>query len=172
MRQARSKRLVPLHVLLRETLSQASTSLFADRVALYLLALSDPAAFRIACTIHRSFGGPDPAETLTRSRSCGLSDPMIWGAAPVETLARAVEGLPRAQIEVWQELAMALRRQHRAGQVPVLRIAEELMIVSSLADYGASEEPAKSSKRTAAAARRATDDLEVEGWAVSLSGDA
>lgn len=172
MRQARSKRLVPLHALLRETLSQASTSVFADRVALYLLALADPAAFRIARLVHRSLGSADPAETLTRSRSCGLVSPLIWGAAPVETLARAVEGLPRAQVAVWEQLAATLRRLHQAGEVPVLRIAEELMIVSSLADYGASEGSSKSSKLGAGAVRREPDEVEVEGWAVSVSGDA
>lgn len=169
MRQARSKRLVPLHVLLQETLAQASTGLFADRIALYLLALVDPVALQIAREVHRSVGGPDPAEMLARTRDCGLSNPLVWGAAPVETLARAVESLRASDEGVLRTVAAQIRGQHRAGEVPVLRIAEEWMIVSSLAEYCGAQEAAKPSAGTSLGE---TDNHEIEGWAVSLVGDA
>ncbi len=118
--------------MLRDVLSRASTTPYGDRVALYVVQLTDPLAFALAERLHAQIPGPDPAVVRDRARAHLLRVPFMPGAAPVETLARILETLGpdrrTAALRAW-----AVREAHASGAVPVVILQQEGALITTLA---------------------------------------
>ncbi len=76
---------------IRAAFERSSTTVFGDRVALYLVGLKDEAGLALALAVHVRVLGPDPAVLRDRSEARGVREPLMVGSAPVEVLARVVE---------------------------------------------------------------------------------
>jgi hypothetical protein len=84
---------------LRETFHRATATAYGDRVALYVVGLTDAQGFAVAQRVNAKVQGPDPAVLRARSLSQGIREPLMVGSAAVETLARVVEGFDLAALE-------------------------------------------------------------------------
>lgn len=150
-------------------------TVFGDRVALYLVGLTEQDGFALALAVHERIPGPDPA--ILRERAVGrrIRRPMMIGAAPVETLASAAEGLPGGQKAARLDIGGLIREVHRAGEVPVLVMTDGEAIVSTIASIEAREGSSGATGHVGGREQPAVqepDDVEIQGWTVSVGGDA
>jgi hypothetical protein len=118
--------------LLRATLVCAQATVFGDRVALYLVQLTDAAGFALAAAIHAKIDGPDPAVLRARALERDVRAPLMAGAAPVEMLARIVEALPDVGHQERRSAVQLIRAIHKRGAVPVLVVDEGSAAASPL----------------------------------------
>lgn len=150
-------------------------TVFGDRVALYLVGLTEQDGFALALGVHERIPGPDPAILRERAVGRSIRRPMMIGAAPVETLASVAEGLPGGQRAARLDLGGLIREVHRAGEVPVLVMTDGEAIVSTIAAIEAREGSSVSAVRSRDSELptvKEHDDLEIQGWTVPVRGDA
>jgi hypothetical protein len=101
------------------TFNQAAT-VYGDRVALFVLGLTDACGFAVAQLVREKVQGPDPTTLRSRSLAQGIRAPVMLGSAAVETLARIVEGFDLGKLEDGLLLGWTVREVHAVGGVPVL----------------------------------------------------
>ena len=87
MTRARKGQRARFSDVLRETFHRAAATVYGDRVALYVVGLTDAHGFAVAQRVNARVQGPDPAVLRARSLSQGLREPLMVGSAPVETSA-------------------------------------------------------------------------------------
>lgn len=126
-----------LATLLRDVLGRAGWTAYADRAALYVVQLTDAHGFALALHVHAKIAGPDPAVLRERAQGEGIERPHMAGSAPVELLARILEGLDpesgEGALRGWTVRALFER-----GAVPVVLVEDGAAVVTTLA---AIEEP-------------------------------
>lgn len=132
MKRPRASCTATLDDLLRVTLRAARATVFADRVALYIAALTDPAGFALAAAVRARIDGADPDVLLERALAAGVRAPLMIGAAPVEMLARIVETLPDLNRGERRGAAQLLRGIHARASVPVLIVDDGSAAASAL----------------------------------------
>jgi hypothetical protein len=134
-----------LATVLRDVLDRAACTAYADRAALYVVQLTDEDGFALALHIHEKIPGPDPAVLRERAQQAGIEKPHMSGSAPVEMVARILEGLTPAggdgRLRAWM-----VRASFEGGGVPVVLIEDGAAVVTTLAaleapDGGAAAEP-------------------------------
>jgi len=155
MTAARQASIMPFHGVLRSVFERARATIFGDRVALYVVSLTDSQGFAVALAVHAQVAGPDPALLRERSQQAGVRNPLMVGSAPVEILARVAEALRFAKSEEGPFLGWAVREVHRAGGVPVLMVMDGVAVVS-----------------TFACVMEGGDEDELHGWTRPFVGEA
>jgi hypothetical protein len=150
--------IAPLATLLRELLARAAWTAYADRAALYVVQLTDPHGFALALRVHAKLAGPDPAVLRERAQGEAIARPHMTGSAPVELLARILEGLDpesgEGALRAW-----TMRAMFEGGAVPVVLVEDGATVVTTLA---AIEEPEGS----------AAAELGSGGWTRPVIGEA
>lgn len=131
---------------LRTVVERAACAPFA-RPAIYVVALNEPVGLALALELHALHGGPHPTDMRERAAREGLTKPLMTAAAPAASLARTVGAMRRD----WADLAEAVRAVAAAGSVPVLLVADDVALVSSL------EAPAEG-------------DPDLGGWTLNAAG--
>ncbi len=113
-------------------LDRAAWTLYADRAALYVVQLTDPDGFALALRVHAQIPGPDPAVLRERAQREGVPKPHMVGSAPVELLARILEGLDPdgadGALRAW-----TVRAMFEEGAVPVVLVEDGVAVVTTLA---------------------------------------
>lgn len=123
--------------LLLDAHRRAGSAAHPRSVALYLVRLTELAGLALAVAVHDVAGGPDPALLRDRAERAGVARPVMAAAAPVETLARVLEGLAWLGDADRRLLAWAVRDVHRGGGVPVVVVLDGMAIVTSLSELTA-----------------------------------
>ena len=130
--------IAPLGAVLRDVLGRAACTAYADRIALYVVQLTDEDGFTLALRIHEKIPGPDPAVMRERAQRAGVAKPHMSGSAPVEMVARLLEALapagPNGVLRAWM-----VRAAFAEGAVPVVLIEDGAAVVTTLAAIEASE---------------------------------
>ena len=128
---------------LRVTFHRATATVYGDRVALYVVGLTDAHGFAVAQRVNARVQGLDPAVLRARSLAQGIREPLMVGSAPVETLARVAEGLNLAALEDAVPLGWTVREVHAVGGVPVLLVTAGVAVVSTLQHWMEGEDEAE-----------------------------
>lgn len=164
----RRRRVMLLGDVLLRVFARASTTIFGDRVGLYLVGLHDPDGFALALSVHERVPGPDPAVLRERAQRSGIREPMMVGAAPAETLARAAEGLRTGEPAARRVLGLTVRTFHRDGEVPVVVMSEGAVLVRTLAILA----PAADWTHAGSEGHRTMigddEEIEIQGWTVPI----
>lgn len=147
MTRARTGQRALFSDVLRETFHRATATAYGDRVALYVVGLTDAHGFAVAQRVNEKVQGPDPAVLRARSLAQGIREPLMVGSASVETLARVVEGLALARLEDPLLLGWTVREVHAVGGVPVLLVTAGVAVVSTLQHW-----------------MEERDEAEISGW--------
>jgi hypothetical protein len=123
---------VVIGTILSEVLERAS-AVHEGQVALYVASLQDSRGLAFAMAVHRAAStGPDPAELRARSEEMGAVEPLLAGAARVEVVAAALALLGDAAPPDRHLLAWTVREIHRSGGVPVVMLADGIVLVTTL----------------------------------------
>jgi hypothetical protein len=130
--------IAPLATVLRDVLDRAAWTAYADRVALYVVQLTDEHGFALALRVHAQIPGPDPALLRERAQQAGIDKPHMAGSAPVEMLARILEGLDADHVE-GAFRAWTVRTMFEGGAVPVVLIEDGAAVVTTLAEIAGAE---------------------------------
>lgn len=124
---------VTLGAILSEVLERSSAVQEAAEVALYVVCLQDSRGLDLAMAVHLAApGGPDPMELRERSQALGAAEPLLAGAAAVETLARALESLGGTEPPNRHLLGWTVREIRRSGGVPVVLLTDGIVLVTTL----------------------------------------
>lgn len=166
------KRRPPQVMLLGDALlgvvERASTTVFGDRVGLYLVGLTDPDGFALALAMHKRVSGPDPAALREDAQAGGAEAPLTVGAAPVETLARAVEDLGTGERTARRLLALTVRTFHRDGEIPVLVMSEGAAVVCTLSIFVQAVGGAAKGSSSRRILFGDNEEIEIQGWTVPI----
>jgi hypothetical protein len=140
MKILRNGHVVMLGAILTEVFERAPRRL-AGQVALYVVGLLDPRGLALAAAVHRCApGGPDPVELRDRAAAMGAVEPLVVGAAGVDTVAAALSALGGADPPDRALLGWTVREIHRAGGVPVVVLTDGIALVTTLDTLTAADE--------------------------------
>ena len=122
-----------LGAMLQDVFHRASTTVYADRTALYVVELTSRDGFKLAEMVYAKLSGPDPAILRERAQRDGILKPHAVGSAPVEMLARMLEALGPTEAEGTLR-AWTMREMFNRGAVPVVMVEEGGAVLSTLAE--------------------------------------
>ncbi|MEZ4313931.1 MAG: hypothetical protein R3F14_38405 [Polyangiaceae bacterium] len=131
-RGVRARGLFSVATVLKDVYARATSTLFGDRIGLYLVRLSEVAGFALAASVHEAMGGPDPGIVLGRALESGVSEPLIAGSVPVHRLASILEHLTPVHEADRVRLARSVREVHASGEVPIVLFVDEVAMVANL----------------------------------------
>lgn len=169
--KARRRQVMLLGDVLMRVFHRASTTVFGDRVGLYLVGLMDPGGFALALAVHERVPGPDPAVLRERAEMAGIQVPMMVGAAPAETLARAAESLRAGEHTARKLLGVTVRTFHRDGEVPVVVMSEGAALVRTLAILAPDAGRAADGSPSHGTMIGDNEEIEIQGWTVPIGVD-
>lgn len=124
---------VAMESVLLPLLEAAQSTIFADRIALYVAVLTDPSGLALAIGIRETMTrGLDPVQLRDNALAARVCDPLVLGAVPFELLATLLETLPHVDASELRTAAQLVRDIHAAHGVPLLVVACGSVVVDVL----------------------------------------